>query len=395
MSERESPSASSRARARMDRRVRREARAVLREARRGLKRHGHRVPDGIKTRIREGADALDQALADGDGPATRERLVALDELVDEHLAFARKSTAREYAESIGVAVLIALVLRAFVVEAFKIPSGSMIPTMEIGDHIFVNKFIYGLRIPFTRIHLFELRQPRRGEVVVFINPCEPDKDFIKRIVALPGDAVEVRCDQLYVNGKAVPTEPKNDTACRYWDRLDETDSAPWQHKTCSRYVETADGETYTTIYSPDRIDREKLRADSPQAAYSTLAGPRDFPDLNLPPDRRVPDCENILTNTNHVATDPRSPEQQARSLGHIEPSAASPAKGGCRLREHYVVPDGHVFVMGDNRENSSDSRAWGSVPIDNIKGKALFIWYSTKPAAEGGIQWQRIGKVVK
>ena len=391
----EGASASSRARVRMDRRVRRESRVVLREARRGLKRHGHRVPDGIKGRIREAADALDQALVDNDGPATRERLMVLDEMVDEHLAFARKSTAREYAESIGVAVLIALVLRAFVVEAFKIPSGSMIPTMEIGDHIFVNKFIYGLRIPFTRIHLFELRQPRRGEVVVFINPCEPDKDFIKRIVALPGDSVEVRCDQLYVNDKAVPTEPANDTACRYWDKESEDENARWQHKTCSRYVETAGSDTYTTIYSPDRVGRERLRAGNPGGAYSMLAGPRDFPDLTLPSDKRVPDCENILTNSNHVPTDPRLREQQARSLGHIAPSTPGPVKGGCRLREHYVVPDGHVFVMGDNRENSSDSRAWGSVPIENIKGKALFIWYSTKPAAEGGVQWQRIGKVVK
>ena len=99
----------------------------------------------------------------------RERLEKLDELVERQLAFGRKSAVREYAESIGIAVLVALLLRAFVVEAFKIPSGSMIPTLQVGDHIFVNKFIYGLRIPLTNIKFFR-RKPKRGEVIVFIYP---------------------------------------------------------------------------------------------------------------------------------------------------------------------------------------------------------------------------------
>src|SRR5207248_8259385 len=96
---------------------------------------------------------------------------SLDKKLDDHLAFARKSTIREYTESIGVAVLIALFLRAFVVEAFKIPSGSMIPTLQVGDHIFVNKFIYGIRVPWTNIKFgMTYRKPRRGEVIVFIYP---------------------------------------------------------------------------------------------------------------------------------------------------------------------------------------------------------------------------------
>src|SRR5690606_10630642 len=131
-------------------------------------------------------DALEAACEAGDGERMRVELARLDDLADEHLAFARKSTTREYVESIGIAILIALFLRAFVIEAFKIPSGSMIPSPEIGDHIFVNKFLYGIRIPWTRTKFLQLRKPRRGEVVVFIYPCE-SKDFIKRIVAVEGD----------------------------------------------------------------------------------------------------------------------------------------------------------------------------------------------------------------
>src|ERR1700759_2247167 len=101
-------------------------------------------------------------------------------------------------------VATALALRAFVVEAFKIPSSSMYPTLEINDHIFVNKFIYGVRIPWTTTKLFALRGPPRGEVIVFIYPCDPDRDYIKRVVATAGQTVETRCGVLYVDGVAVP-----------------------------------------------------------------------------------------------------------------------------------------------------------------------------------------------
>jgi signal peptidase I len=107
----------------------------------------------------------------------------------------KKSTIREYAESIGIAILLALLIRAFVVQAFKIPSGSMKPTLQIGDHILVNKFIYGvkLRIPFTSLNynLIPIRQPQRDDVIVFIYPVDPKKDFIKRVIGLPGDTVQV------------------------------------------------------------------------------------------------------------------------------------------------------------------------------------------------------------
>src|SRR5882724_2723986 len=119
----------------------------------------------------------------------------------------QKSTAREYAEALGVALLLALIIRMFVVQAFKIPSGSMLPTLQIGDHILVNKFIYGARIeiPLTQISLGQLpglHEPRAGNVIVFIWPKDRSKDFIKRVIAVGGQTVEVRNKQVYINGKA-------------------------------------------------------------------------------------------------------------------------------------------------------------------------------------------------
>jgi signal peptidase I len=377
-------------RPKLDRKVRREASSLSREARRALRRNGDRIPEGVRQLISVRVDALDKALAADDGDAMRVEVVRLDELADEHLAFARKSTMREYAESIGIAVLIALFLRAFVVEAFKIPSGSMIPTMEIGDHIFVNKFLYGIRIPYTRTKFFELRKPRRGEVIVFINPCEPEKDFIKRIVGLPGDTVEVRCAVLYVNGKAVPHElvAERDT-CGFWDY--EENLRRWEYKTCSRYVELLDGTSYTTVHDPARPTLDAQRAGAgPKARYRDFGYGQDFPDLGdrYPGDSpRVPTCRG---------SDLRTPPQREAARGRIEPSRpeSQAEPGPCAPASRYVVPDGHVFVMGDNRENSSDSRVWGPVPLENIKGKALFIWWSSQPEKAGGIAWDRIGKVV-
>ena len=369
---------------RLDRRVLREGRQLVKEARRALGRQSDRVPEGVRREITDHCDALDRAIESDDRSAVRERLVVLDELVDEHLAFARKSTAREYVEAIGTAVLIALFLRAFVVEAFKIPSGSMIPTMEIGDHIFVNKFLYGLRIPFTKTRFFEWRKPEPGEVIVFINPCQPDKDFIKRIVAVEGDSIEVRCDILYVNGKAVPVDPTNDEQCSYWDK-DDSDGGEWRRQRCASYRETLNGVGHTTFNQPSRLALDLDRRDQLKGRYANLMGRHDFPG------ERPPEC----TDANE-GEDPRSPEQRERSLGRVEESAPENTEyhGPCAPQRRYVVPDGHVFVMGDNRDNSSDSRAWGPVPLENIKGKALFIWWSAKPEPQGGIQWERLGKMV-
>ncbi|HET6371364.1 MAG TPA: signal peptidase I, partial [Nitrospiria bacterium] len=115
----------------------------------------------------------------------------------------KKSTLREYGETLVVAILLALVIRTFVVQAFKIPSGSMIPTLKIGDHILVNKFIYGVHIPYFDIVLIPVSRPKRGDIIVFKFPKDEDKDFIKRVIGLPGDTVEVRNKEVYVNGQAL------------------------------------------------------------------------------------------------------------------------------------------------------------------------------------------------
>jgi signal peptidase I len=199
----------------------------------------------------------------------------------------RKSTRREYVEALGTALLLALALRTFVVQAFKIPSGSMLPTLQIGDHILVNKFIYGprLEIPLTQRSLGQLpglRKPERGDVVVFIWPKDRSKDFIKRVIATEGETVELRDRQLFIDGKPVP---------------------------------------------------------DPHAHYSAIHSPLD-------------------------------------TYGP------------------YTVPKGTVFVMGDNRDQSYDSRFWGPVPLADIKGRAIIIYWSWD-GPDRWVRWERIGHLVE
>ena len=306
------------------RRARKEATSLSAAARRSIKRHGLRIPERQRDDIARAAQLVDEAIAKDDHDLIIERMVRLQELCDQHLAFAKKSLFREYFDSIGVAVLVALLLRAFVVEAFKIPSGSMIPTMAVGDHIFVNKFLYGLRIPFTKIKFFEWRKPRRGEVIVFIYPVDPDKDFIKRIVAVEGDAVEVRHDVVYVNGKEVEHH-RLPGEWTYWDYDENRDK--WSQRTSVREDEVLDGHHYITLHNEHGLD------DS-GSMY-------DFPAAQRP----------------------------------------------------YIVPKDSVFVLGDNRNNSHDSRFWGPVPLENIKGEALVVWFSQ--GEPEGIRWNRVGHLVE
>jgi signal peptidase I len=219
-----------------------------------------------------------------------------------------KSVAREYAESIIIAIVLALMIRTFVVQAFKIPSGSMEDTLLIGDHILVNKLAYGLQVPFVdaKFHVFGLiGDPARGDIIVFPFPRDPSRDFIKRVVGLPGDRIQVRNHQVYINGEPLK-EP--------YIKLDERAAA---HP--SRY----------SHWGPD------------------------------------------------------------------------------------VVPPGKLFVMGDNRDNSADSRDWGFLDSTQVKGRAFIIYWSwdsseakffwlgnipipnPKALLLDSIRWGRIGKLLQ
>jgi len=338
--------------------------------------------------LKERLDPVEQAIRSGNLGAVRRGLPGLDAAIDKVAVAPQKSSWREYVESIGVAILIALLLRAFVVEAFKIPSASMIPTMQIGDFIFVNKFLYGVRVPYTRTKLFEVRKPEKGEVIVFMNPCTPERDFIKRIVAVAGDTVEVRCNVLYVNGVATPSKHV-DRPCEYWD-YDEVTQA-WEpnidkHAPCSHYIEKLGNNEFSSYHDADR----PLHPDEPNIHDFPLVPGDAFDALE---GEGLPFCHG---------PDRRNAQDKARSIGTIErsiPIGQAPASA-CALRASYRVPPAHVFVMGDNRVNSADSRTWGPVPLDHIKGKAMFVWFSAGEPVKRwyslntNIRWDRIGDFV-
>jgi len=365
----------------LDRRVRKEATLLIRDARAAL---------ALKPELRgKGGDLatvtsdVEKGLREHDMKRVRYHLPILDALVDELVKRPPKSTTRDYVESIGAAILIALALRAFVIEAFKIPSSSMYPTLEVNDHIFVNKFLYGLRIPWTDIKLFQLRGPKRGEVIVFIKPCEPDRDFIKRVIATAGQTVEVRCDVVYVDGEPV-SSTVTDPSCEYLD-LPEG-STQWKPTACSRYRETVDGLTYDTFHDSDRPARDR-RLTGPTGDDISHFGKYDFPKLDGAAEIRNYVCSPNIDPKTKSPLD--APNQKP---GMMEWTKHTP--NPCEQQLHFVVPEGHVFAMGDNRENSTDSRFWGAVPIENIKGKALFIWLSYQEFGLTGFRWSRIGSFV-
>ena len=417
---------------------------------------------GLKRGLRGKAGDLEVAVSEVEAGLkskdllrVRRGLPTLDSLIDELIKRPAKSTTRDYIESILAAVLIALALRAFVIEAFKIPSSSMYPTLEIGDHIFVNKFIYGVRIPWTNTKLFELRGPKRGEVIVFMQPCEPERDYIKRVVATAGQTVEVRCNVVYIDDVPVSSElvDKADV-CRYEDRDDQRPELGWGWKLCSRYKETVGDLTYDTFHEITRpwqeqvLSRTKLAADPAKRAERdalTSAIAADLKDLTafsqspfiaelekkeaerqeghlkseVKPLRALveamaaPDGGDmgggdikdfpLDTTPQWCATqsDPKARKADNQQPGQILVTKPNTFHGvaldACALHMKYVVPEGHVFVMGDNRANSNDSRFWGSVPVENIKGKALFIWLSYRDWSLfnwGQIRWSRIGNFV-
>ncbi|MEZ4434611.1 MAG: signal peptidase I [bacterium] len=332
--------------------ARKEARLALKQARRLLRKHGDKITADKRADIQGAIDALAAAIPERDAAQIVARHEALAATIDAHLGAYKKSATREYFESIGFAIVIALVLRAFIIEAFTIPSGSMIPTLAVGDFLFVNKLSYGLRLPFVDRMLVEWSAPDRGDVIVFVYPCNTSQDYIKRVIGLPGDEISVDPQGFaYVNGERLADEPIG---------------------------------AFTAL---DRFDPMPLDLGD------------DVPDL------RLLGAQGRLTE--YVAT---AGDQRFSTLHYGEPHGQRPAQGppsdwngimGFRAcREHsdgvpppampWTVPEGHVFVMGDNRGNSADSRVWGFVPYGAIKGKAMFIWMSWDSSKSFSRPWEKI-----
>jgi len=280
----------------------------VREARRILKRWRRRLDAAQLSPLLESLHSFETAFASGAVAEAQTALTDLERKLDGDFAYLRKSALRDWTESLLVALLIALFLRAFVVEAFKIPSGSMIPTLLVGDHIFVNKFSFGIRLPLIGKRIVDWGEPRRGDVIVFVAPHEPDKDYIKRVIGVPGDRIRVEGEHIFINGERIlQGEPQP------YAYFDETRQA---EQKCLKYQAALGQAQFVILYNP--------------------------------------------------------------SLWHET--------------EEFTVGPGQYFVMGDNRDNSRDSREWGTVPIDNVKGKALAVWWST--GARDGFRFSRIGTFI-
>lgn len=228
----------------------------------------------------------------------------------------------EYGASFFPVILIVFFLRSFLVEPFKIPSGSMLPTLLVGDFILVNKYTYGIRLPVLNKKIVELNSPKRGDVVVFRYPVDPSLDYIKRVVGVPGDKVEYRNKRLTINGQPMPMRREGEFLDK--EKLFYT----------PRYMETLGDVEHTALIEDE-----------------------------APP--FVP----------HVVQFAQRDKCHYNAEGFV-----------CE------VPEGHYFMMGDNRDNSQDSRVWGFVPDENIVGKAYFVWMHAKSfIPPSGIDLTRIG----
>ena len=241
----------------------------------------------------------------------------------------------DYARSFFPVALVVLVLRSFIFEPFRIPSDSMMPTLLDGDFIIVNKYAYGLRLPVINRKILDVGEPQRGDVVVFRWPVDPSTNFIKRLVGLPGDHVEVRDNRITINGQPVQF------------KVGKTKYSDGCYVNLARAEERLGKHQHEAIFCPVALDRQPV----------------------------LPGC-NRRGLHGYVCGDEDAP-------------------GGMSMTPFVGdVPPGHYLMMGDNRDNSDDGRQWGYVPEANLVGRATRIWFNWDLGRSGGPIWNRIGSAI-
>jgi len=270
-----------------------------------LKKRGDNIDPVLKQQLLDDLNKLKKALKSKDGYKDAQKLVNnLESEFGRMFGYRRKGSLRENVEGIFWAILIALMIRAFILEAYEIPTGSMIPSLLVGDHLFVSKFDYGIRVPFSNIYLWTYAQPKRGDVIVFHYPGHDEdkgKDFIKRVVAVAGQKIRLKNNVIYIDGKPVKSK-----IVRYEKGCKDSDV---ESCLCDFQEETLKNDTYITQHFS-------------KVSYNPCQNRGDWPSGN-----------------------------------------------------DYIIPENSVFVMGDNRDNSKDSRYWGIVPLQNIEGKARIVFW--------------------
>ncbi len=284
-----------------------------------------------------------------------------------------KNSFRETTEAILIALLAALILRAFVVQAFRIPTGSMKDTLLVGDFLLVNKFVYGVRtpdripvidaqIPFFRLPAF--KQPHNGDVVVFKYPLDKSLDYIKRCIGVAGQTIEIRDDEVFING--APEGRKVDLGRTF-------DAEDGRHVQLDQITSTF-GKKYTIRHYPDD------------------GGPYHLPEIKIP--------HAGMT----IAVNQRTLAQYGALITQYENKNAA-IRGGALLIDGKPIPEytfksNYYFMMGDNRDNSSDSRVWGMLPESNIVGEALLIYFSWDKASDfwnllQSVRWSRVANLIR